>query len=60
MVFKKNYKNPQPNKKKNVSMKAVGVSDFVLKARGKLAAAMHVTNAEIFILKFKKLLFFLF
>lgn len=41
-------------------MKAVGVSDFVLKARGKLAAAMHVTNAEIFILKFKKLLFFLF
>lgn len=39
-------------------MKAVGVLDFVLKARGKLAAVMLVTNTEISILKFKKLFFF--
>lgn len=39
-------------------MKAVGVSDFVLKARGKLATVVRVTNAEISILKFKKLFFF--
>lgn len=39
-------------------MKAVGVSDFVLKARGKLAAMMHVTNTEIFVLGFKQLFFF--
>lgn len=38
-------------------MKAVGVLGFVLKTRGKLAAVMCVTNAEIFILKFKKLFF---
>lgn len=41
-------------------MKAVGVSDFALKARGKLAAMMHVTNAKIFVLKFKKLFLFCF
>lgn len=39
-------------------METVGVLGFVLKARGKLAAVMCVTNAEIFILKFKKLFFF--
>lgn len=32
---------------KPASMKPEGISDFVLKARGKLAVMMHVTNAEI-------------
>lgn len=41
MVFFEKYKN------KPASMKLEGISGFVLKARGKLAVMMHVTNAEI-------------
>lgn len=57
MVFLKND-NPNQTKKKPASMKAVGVSNFALNARGKLAAMMYVTNAEIFVLKFKMLFLF--